>query len=204
MAFTERETWLVAAAVLIQTDIFAGAGIPALAPKHRISCGFPIGYRGSKSGKITLGQAFDPSISADGTYEIFINPILSEPLAVFSTLVHELLHVHAGIQAGHRGAFAIAARAVGLEGPLTATVAGEALRIKLENVAALLGNYPHASVDPNARKKQGTRLLKLECSDCKWVVRISAKQAARLTGHAPCPCCLSSGTLVLEGSEGAE
>ena len=193
--FTERETWLAGAAVLLQSDVFPAAGIDASsweARKYRLSCGFPIGYRGNRVGtavKTILGQAFDPSISADGTFEVFINPVLDQPVDVLSVLVHELIHVAAGIQCGHRGEFARIARAVGLEGALTATVPGADLRDKLELIAATLGAYPHARIDPNARKKQSTRLLKLSCTECGWVARVSAMQGNRLGSNSPCPCC---------------
>lgn len=199
--FTEREPWLAAASVAIQHSVFTRAGIEAAQweqRRYRVACGFPIGYRGSRSGKVTLGQAFDPSISADGTVEVFINPILDKPLDVLAVLVHELGHVWAGIQCGHRGEFARIARAVGLVGPLTSTVAGEQLAADLAQIAAMLGAYPHAKVDPNARKKQGTRLLKLQCSACNWTARVSALQGNRLHNASTCPVCLSINTLTVE------
>lgn len=200
--YTERETWLAAAAVLIQQDVFAPEQIPELKSRYRVSCGFPIGYRGSRTGKtVVLGQAFDPAVSADGTHELFINPLLDAPGDVLGVLVHELLHVHAGIQCGHRGEFARAARAVGLEGALTATVPGAALRETLQGIADILGPYPHAKVDPSLRKKQTTRLLKLWCGHCDWVARVSALQARRLSPGSHCPCCGVVGSLILEGND---
>jgi len=200
--FTERETYLAAAAVALQHEIFPLAGICATdwsQRRYRVSCGFPIGYRGSRTGKIALGQAFDPSISADGTMEVFINPILDKPVDVIAVLAHELAHVWAGIQCGHRGEFARVSRAIGLVGPLTATAPGEELRGKLQGIVDMLGAYPHAKVDPNARKKQGTRLLKLQCSDCGWTARVSALQANRLHAASACPVCSSVNSLNVEG-----
>ena len=199
--FTERETYLAAAAVALQHEVFPLAGIAAAdwsKRKYRVSCGFPIGYRGSRTGKVTLGQAFDPSISADGTFEVFINPILDKPLDVVAVLAHELAHVWAGIQCGHRGEFARISRAIGLEGPLTSTIPGVELRGKLEGIVGMLGAYPHAKVDPNARKKQGTRLLKLQCSDCGWTARVSALQGNRLHAASACPVCSSINSLKVE------
>jgi hypothetical protein len=196
--FTERETYLAAAAILLQQYVFVLANIDAAQwgkRKYRVSCGFPIGYRGSRSGKVALGQAFDPSISADGTFEVFINPILDNPLDVIAVLLHELAHVWAGIQCGHRGEFARICRAVGLVGPMTATVPGDELRVKLQQIVDELGDYPHAKVDPNARKKQGTRLLKLQCSDCGWTARVSALQGNRLHADSACPVCAGIGSL---------
>lgn len=199
--FTEREPWLAAASVALQHQVFPRANVQAPQweqRKYRVACGFPIGYRGSRTGKVALGQAFDPSISADGTFEVFINPILDKPLDVLAVLAHELAHVWAGIQCGHRGEFARVARGIDLVGPLTSTSAGSWLSAELADIAQILGPYPHAKVDPNARKKQGTRLLKLQCSDCGWTVRLSALQARRLHAASPCPVCTGVGSLVVE------
>lgn len=190
--FTERETYLQAAAVMLQHSVFTAAGIAPSeweSKKYRVSCGFPIGYRGSRSGKITIGQAFDPSISADGTAEVFINPILDKPSDVVAVLAHELVHVFAGIACGHKGEFKRIARQIGLVGALTSTVAGEELQAKIDAIVAALGSYPHGKIDPNMRKKQGTRLLKMWCGSCEWTARISASQWARVPEKAICPCC---------------
>jgi hypothetical protein len=147
---------------------------------------------------VALGQAFDPSISADGTFEVFINPILDRPMDVLAVLAHELAHVWAGIQCGHRGEFARVARGIDLVGALTSTTAGAWLSAELADIAQILGAYPHAKIDPNSRKKQGTRLLKLQCSDCGWTARVSALQANRLHGLSACPVCGKYETLKLE------
>ena len=199
--FTERESWLAAAAVALQHQVFPRANIESAQweqRRYRVSCGFPIGYRGSRSGKVTLGQAFDPSISADGTFEVFINPILDRPLDVLAVLAHELAHVWSGIQCGHRGDFARVARGIDLIGPLTSTTAGAWLSNELGDIAQILGAYPHAKIDPNSRKKQGTRLLKLQCSGCGWTARVSALQANRLHSASACPVCSSIDSLKLE------
>ena len=107
--YVDRETYLNALVVLLQGDVFTDAGIEPEqwdTRKYRITCGFPLGYRGSRTGRVVLGQAFDPSISADGTYEVCVNPILDDPLHVAEVTVHEMIHVYAGIACGHRGEFA--------------------------------------------------------------------------------------------------
>ena len=201
--YTERDTYLQAAAVMLQHSVFTAAGIEPSAwesKRYRVSCGFPIGYRGSRTGKVTIGQAFDPSISADGTAEVFINPILDKPSDVVAVLAHELVHVYAGIQCGHKGEFKRIARDIGLVGALTATVAGADLQAKIDDIVAALGAYPHGKIDPTMRKKQGTRLLKLWCGECEWTARVSAMQAARLNDNSICPCCGNAGTLGTEGN----
>ena len=196
--FTERETYLQAAAVMLQHSVFTNSSIlPSEweSKKYRLSCGFPLGYRGSRSGKVTIGQAFDPSISADGTAEVFINPILDNPSEVIAVLAHELIHVYAGIDCGHKGEFKRIARAIGLTGALTATVAGAEMQVKIDEIVNQLGAYPHGKIDPNMRKKQGTRLLKLFCGNCEWTARLSAMQASRLGAESVCPCCGEQSTL---------
>jgi hypothetical protein len=117
---------------------------------------------------------------------------------VLAVLAHELAHVWAGIQCGHRGEFARVARGIDLVGALTSTTAGAWLSNELGDIAQILGAYPHAKIDPNSRKKQGTRLLKLQCSGCGWTARVSALQANRLHGLSACPVCGKYETLKLE------
>jgi hypothetical protein len=119
-------------------------------------------------------------------------------LDVLAVLAHELAHVWSGIQCGHRGEFARVARGIDLVGALTSTTAGAWLSNELGDIAQILGAYPHAKIDPNSRKKQGTRLLKLQCSGCGWTARVSALQANRLHGLSACPVCGKYETLKLE------
>ena len=61
-------------------------------------------------------------------------------------------------------------------GKLTATYAGPELERELENITYTLGNIPHAKLSlSKARTKQTTRMLKLECFDCGFVARTTAK-----------------------------
>jgi hypothetical protein len=62
----------------------------------------------------------------------------------------------------------------------------------------MLGVYPHARIDPNARRKQGTRLLKLQCGACDWTARVSALQGNRLHALSACPVCGKYDSLKLE------
>lgn len=59
--------------------------------------------------------------------------MLTEPLTILATLVHELVHTAVGTRVRHRAPFRRLALAVGLRGRMTATVAGPALG----NLAAL-------------------------------------------------------------------
>jgi hypothetical protein len=87
------------------------------------------------------------------------------------------------------GTFGKLARGIGLEGKLTATHAGEALKARLNAIADALGEYPHAALRPTMNeKKQTTRLLKAQCSECGCVIRITRKWVDEAEGHGSLVC----------------
>jgi len=166
-----REEWLVVATNLLRTDFSSiGAEIPE---KVRVTCGWP--SQGGRPGKKQrIGEAWPPSCSEDGTTEIFINPML-DGIKVLDVLVHELVHAVVGCEAGHKGPFRTTAKAIGLEGKMTTTVAGETLMVRLRDIIAELGEYPHAKLTPKKKKTQSTRMLKLLCPVCGYLARTSQK-----------------------------
>ena len=167
---TTREAWLTAACGVLQ-PLFGEAGVDEY-PKLRVSCGFPKGARGGH----TIGQCWDPGVSADGTFELFISPEMVEVDRVLDILAHELVHAVVGIKAGHRGPFKKLATAIGLEGKMTATVASETLKDRLLHLSQRLGPYPHAAMKPGGGvKKQPTRMRKCECGECGYTLRATTK-----------------------------
>ena len=184
--FTTREEWLVAAVEALRPAFSALADVEI--PAVRLSVGWP-GGRGSKGN--VIGQAWAKAAAADGVAQVFISPVLDDAARVLDVLTHELVHVIDENKSGHRGNFARIAKAVGLEGKMTATVAGEALTALLAGIVADLGDYPHAALMSGAEgadgpKKQGTRMLKLEAECCGYVVRTTAKWIE--VGMPSCPC----------------
>lgn len=184
--FDTREEWLVAAVAAL-TPLFEeqGATIPAV----RVSVGWP-GGNGRKNS--VIGQCWATSQSADGVGQVFISPVLDDAVQVLDVLTHELVHAVDDCKSGHKGAFAKLAKALGLGGKMTATVAGDELRAKLETISAELGDYPHAKLAAGAGaegpKKQGTRMLKVECAEGSgYVVRMTRKWLDEY-GTPACPC----------------
>lgn len=175
-----REGWLVAASELMIPWLkAAGAG---KSPKWRVSVGWPLGVRPKRNGQApkaeTIGQCFCHSCSKDGTYEMFISPVLEDTGEVLATLLHELVHAFVGIEAKHGKDFKLIAEKVGLTGKMTATVAGDELKPKLADLAKKLGPYPHAGLTSKGKTlkpKQSTRMLKLECPGCEYVIRTTQK-----------------------------
>lgn len=151
--------------------------------KVRLSVGFPKGSRSA------IGQHWDPGLSADGTHEVFISPRLNaeSDTGAVATLVHELVHAALPPNTGHKGPFKRLATAVGLEGKMTATNAGKELMASIKKWIEELGAYPHAVLTPaNAEAKPGSRLLKLECPGCGYILRTTAKWM--LVGLPTCCC----------------
>jgi hypothetical protein len=179
-----RETWLNQITALYIRPHFQKAGyeIPA---NVRMSCSLT-------SKKSAIGQCWDTSVSQDSTYEIFISPTIADSVRVVDILIHELAHAVVGIKNGHNKVFGKCARAVGLEGKLTATVASPELKGTITQWVQTMGEYPHAvlSGEGTGGKKQSTRLLKAECPHCGYTVRLSRKWLELATPECPNPVCV--------------
>jgi hypothetical protein len=178
-----RETWLLGLTNTAR-QWFKDVGYE-LPQTVRVSCGLPFGRAfGSKR---AIGQCWSSECSTDGTTEIFVSPTIDSAAQVGATLVHELVHAVVGVKAGHGPVFRSCALAIGLQGQMTATEAGEQLAAKIQEYVLLAGDYPHASMDYSKRKKQGTRLVKSVCK-CGYCVRITRKWIED-AGHPICPAC---------------
>lgn len=187
MKHETREAWLLAALEPIKKHFKAkGYDVPPV----RLACGWP-SHGGTSAKKRCLGEAWSTEAAADGVVQIFISPYLAdvlEPQGVLSVLVHELIHATVGNAERHNKVFGKCARAVGLEGKLTSTLASEKLIAEFKHWVAELGDYPHAKLDKllSPVKKQGTRMIKMECGQCGYTARTTKKWLDE-AGAAWCP-----------------
>lgn len=173
---TTREAWL-AGAVELMVPLFEQHQYKV--PKVRVACGWP-NKGGTSSQKRTIGQCWSPDAASDGVIQIFISPWLEDVTGsqgVLSTLVHEVVHAVVGNKERHNKVFGKCARAVGLEGKLTSTHAGEPLLMLCAEWSGKLGVYAHGKLDltKSPVKKQSTRMIKCECHECGYVCRTSQK-----------------------------
>lgn len=154
-----REKWLIQAVkVMIPLLKQNKATMPK---KWAVSVGFP---KGGFKNNPAIGECWDPKVSENQAFNMFISPILGDPIKVLATLLHEMIHAAVGLECKHTGEFRRVARAVGLQGKLTATYAekGSLLHGELSRIAKELGHYPHKVMAPRQTpKKQGWFLLKL-------------------------------------------
>lgn len=177
-----REAWLSAVADRM-APWFADLGCPL--PKVRMAVGFTSkGMRGKR-----IGECWSNEASKDGTHEIFIVPTIDDSERVADILAHELVHAAVGLDAKHGKRFRKIALAIGLEGKMTATVAGPMFKKAVAPILATVGPIPHACINggkSSSPKKQTARNLKCMCSICGYTVRTTAKWLE--TAGAPiCP-----------------
>nr|MDQ6900338.1 SprT-like domain-containing protein [Candidatus Dormibacteraeota bacterium] len=174
-----------------------------------VSCSWPSG-----NPRTVIGECWVAEASSRGYVEVFISPVLDQVAGVQGVLVtlrHEL--VHAAGRRGHGKDFRALAMELGLTGPMTATVASpELLDFINWTLLPQLGQYPHGAITdggeilvppkpvilrPDDRpKKQSTRLLKAECPDCGYTIRLTKKWAD--LGLPTCP--TDGASLALDGA----
>lgn len=184
-----REAWLLAAIELMKPH-FSRKGHEV--PEIRVSCGWP-DRGGTSQAKRVIGQCWSTEAASDGISQIFISPYLNESdseQGILATLVHEVVHAVVGTDNKHNKVFRKCALAVGLDGPMTATVAGEELIEVLRGWTEELGAYPHGRLDraKSPVKKQGTRMIKCTCEkeDCGYTCRTTKKWLLEV-GAPHCP-----------------
>lgn len=159
-----RELWLQNAVVLIE-PIFKNKGYQI--PKIQVSCGFP--STGNKTKHI--GQCWGRSSTSDGVNQLFISPVLDEPVQVLDTLVHELVHAVDDCIHHHGPEFKKIATDIGLQGPMREASAGPWLKEHLTGIAKQLGKYPHSKINlaHSSSKKTGPR-PRAKCKNCGYEV----------------------------------
>ena len=184
-----KENWLTDAVTELERE-FAAEGL-IMPAKWRISSGFP-SKGGLAAKRRTIGQCWSPSASADATTEIIMQ---AEPMVIIETVAHEMVHAVVDVKNGHNKIFGKMARAIGLEGKLTATYGGDAFKARVAPIVKRLSDYPHAALDHTVgQKKQTTRMIKVTCTDddCGMVFRTSRKWAEKAEIHEmtlACPLC---------------
>ena len=159
-----RELWLQNAVDLV-SPIFKNRGYTI--PKIQVSCGFP--STGNKSKHV--GQCWGRSSTNDGTNQLFISPVLDEPVQVLDTLVHELVHAVDDCMHHHGPEFKKIATDVGLQGLMREASAGPWLLEQLTAISRQLGKYPHSKINlaHSSSKKTGPR-PRAKCKKCGYEV----------------------------------
>ena len=194
----QREAWLVRLSDLMRAEIETRAGLTF--PPYRVTCGFP--SRGGELGRKTRvrGQCWAAEASEDQHAEIFISPVEDDRDIVAAILAHEMIHA-ALPQAGHGKAFQVAASKIGHVAPFTSSAPTPAFMAWAGPLLDRLPAYPHRRLNalvPVAQpKKQSARLLKAECPECGYTVRVTRKWVVEV-GPPHCP---KDGAMSVDGME---
>jgi hypothetical protein len=181
-AIKSREEWLNVVLhkhIAKLLKVKAGVVLPADA---KVSVGFP----GGGSARKRIGECWPRSRSSIKVNEIFINPSITAPTLMIDVLVHEAIHAVDDCKNGHKAPFRRMALAVGLEGKMKSTHAGAELSKWIGEVLAAMPKIDYGSLDLSGRKVQSTRMLKLKCDSCGYVVRTTQKWAE--CGMPSCCC----------------
>jgi hypothetical protein len=186
-----REAWLTELALQVQ-PIFRGFRV---AP-YRVTCGWPSrGAVGLKSR--VIGQCHGAQSSKGGFHELFISPVLEEPLQVAGVICHEMAHVVAGVEANHGAGFVKVCKHAGITGskPKQA-MPGPKLNDDLKKMLESMGDYPHAAIVPQFKEVvKPPSSFSLVCSECGCKVTMSAKWIEEV---GP-PTCFCGGPFELAG-----
>jgi len=158
-----REQWLKEA-ILALTPLFKEKGYAV--PKCHVSCGFA--STDAKRGHI--GQCWSTKASADKVNQIFISPGLSDSVEVLDTLMHELVHAVDDCQNKHGPVFKKMALKLGMKGPMRSAGAGPELKVKLEQLVASLGTYPHAKLNVPRKVIDRRPRPRAKCFECGFTV----------------------------------
>ncbi|MGV1045457.1 hypothetical protein [Limnohabitans sp.] len=139
------EVWLNEAVELLRPG-FADAGFE-IPPVH-LSVGFSTdGYKPAAK-KNTIAVCHAKCMTVDGINEIFISPIVYEPVNVLSLLVHELIHAIDDCKSGHGEGFLKISYA--LKCADNPSVSVLEFREKVQQYRAIadqLGRYPRSGVN---------------------------------------------------------
>lgn len=157
-----REQWLQAAVAELTKKVFKPHDIKV--PEIRVSVGWP-GGRGKKQG--VIGQCFATRVTEDKVAQIFVSPVVTNPVEVVETLAHELVHAVDDCESGHKKNFVKIAKQIGFLAPWKSTPANDELHATCAEIAEKLGTYPHAAIRPEDRPKvQKTYMVLVESVDC--------------------------------------
>lgn len=181
---TTREEWLNNAVERLNVLV---AEQTALKPSGKvlISVGWPRRDRGGK----VIGQCWKKGVG-QGSHHIYVAPTLSTATDVLPVILHELIHAADDCQSSHKGEFRKAWKALGFIDKPTTSVPGSDLKATLRTIAGELGAYPHKRLYPGDAEgppKQSTRMLKVECTGCGCVIRMTRKWLDE-AGAPTCAC----------------
>ena len=167
----QREEWLNRATNLFRIH-WATLGVKV--PKDvQLSCGFP----GGGSIHRRIGECWPRSRSTKKIIQVFISPVIDNPIRALDILGHELLHAVDDCASGHGRVFTKNSGRVGYSGGKHSSAETTVAKMHLALMAKTLGKYPHGAVVLNKKiAKESSGLHKFECVEHGDVIYSTAKK----------------------------
>jgi hypothetical protein len=139
------EVWLNEAVELLRPS-FSDAGYE-IPPVH-LSVGFSTDGYNPKAKKNTIAICYARRMNVDGINEIYISPIIYEPVDVLGILVHELVHAVDDCKSGHGEPFQKIAAALKCGDNLSVPLMEFRETVQRHRaIADKLGRYPRSGVN---------------------------------------------------------
>jgi hypothetical protein len=183
--------------------IFEAEGFP-IPYNLRASISLPSTGINTRGTKQIRAQCFHPDASADGHWEIMVNPMTElDRVTIATVLTHELVHAAVGLECDHKGNFAKLAKAVGLTGKMTEANPSDIWFAWAQPILEQLGDIDFAQMVVTAppRKKSKTYLRNAKCNCCNWTAQVTLSHV-RPYDFLNCPTPDCDGTLVITYLEG--
>lgn len=180
----QREAWLNRAATIMRKAwVKRGVEVPV---DVQLSCGFP----GGGSPRRRIGECWPRSRSERKVNQVFVSPILGNPVEALDVLGHELLHSVDDCKSKHGYAFSKSSRLVGYSGGKQSGVESVDARKLVARIIKKLGAYPHGAVILAPKKQKASNgLHKYECPDDGDVLYTTEKKVDEFD----VPCCRACG-----------
>lgn len=197
--YANREAFLNAAVDELR-PFFSSRG-HTLPAEIRVATGYPTNAK--RSGFKVLGECIPNTNSADGHYEIWISPILADPIKVVETLIAQLCRTAKGALTVTNLAYTRVAEAMHIlpagtgSNPYKEVTHGQEFINSYIAIIDSLGVYPHGVVDISVHKSQGTRMLLARCPTCQCSIRMTAKWVYNAHGDVELPTCRCGDTFAL-------
>ena len=170
--YKTREQWLIAGAELMSSWF---SEVDAPEPKKlQFAVGFPKYCKPN-----AIGQCWDKIASEDKEHHnIFVSPVLADPVEVLGVVLHEQVHASVGVEHGHKKPFKDVVKKLGLAGKATATFVelDSPLHKRMLELVEKIGPYPHVKMALRRGKKRppgGGWIKFVSTNNDKYILRLS-------------------------------
>lgn len=175
-----REEWLMRGA----KAVLAHVATLGYTPTGEVKAALGVPPSGKRKDK-PLGVCYHAAASEGAYREIFVHPELTDTRRILGVLVHEIGHAVLKDGVGHRKPFINYCKAVGFDFKKAEfAIDGVEFWKWAARIGDDLGPIPHKALNCNnaqgQKKKQGTRLLLIECPACAIKVRTAKATLAAI------------------------